>query len=161
MDAGVVMNAIKHSPFLNSYKEWDLKDEEKLLTFVSVSLFCWKLCDSGDTDDDIQEILSETGLSDYDKVQCHCFTGKFLSKRFDSRPTFLLTYEGDCSFILRLKPHDKDLRGVYNIKREYGVMKVLHSDGTIPVPKPYHYCSNTELIGTEFFVMEYVEVTKW
>jgi aminoglycoside phosphotransferase (APT) family kinase protein len=160
MDAGVVMNAIKHSPFLNSYKEWDLKDEEKLLTFVSVSLFCWKLCDSGDTDDDIQEILSETGLSDYDKVQCHCFTGKFLSKRFDSRPTFLLTYEGDCSFILRLKPHDKDLRGVYNIKREYGVMKVLHSDGTIPVPKPYHYCSNTELIGTEFFVMEYVEGVK-
>ena len=80
MNTGVVMDAIRHSPFLESYKKWDLKDEEKLLTFVSVSLFCWKLCDSIDTDEDIRKIRVETGLSRYGKLYCKNFNGEFLSK---------------------------------------------------------------------------------
>ena len=26
-----------------------------------------------------------------------------------------------------------------------------------PVPKPLHFCNDTKIIGTEFYIMEYVE----
>ena len=36
-------------------------------------------------------------------------------------------------------------------------MKALSQVG-FPVPSPIHYCSNPEVIGTEFFLMDYVKV---
>ena len=42
---------------------------------------------------------------------------------------------------------------------EYEVLSYLHSQG-LPVPKPYHLESREGVIGTEFFIMEYVDVSQ-
>ena len=42
---------------------------------------------------------------------------------------------------------------------EYEVLSYLHRKG-LPVPKPYHLESREGVIGTEFFIMEYVDVSQ-
>ena len=42
---------------------------------------------------------------------------------------------------------------------EYEVLSYLHRMG-LPVPKPYHQESREGVIGTEFFIMEYVDVSR-
>lgn len=43
------------------------------------------------------------------------------------------------------------------IDREYAVQKALYSVG-FPVPHPVLYCTDTHVIGTEFYIMEHVQV---
>ena len=38
------------------------------------------------------------------------------------------------------------------------MMSALHSVG-FPVPQPIHYCNSPDVIGTEFYLMEYVQVS--
>ena len=40
--------------------------------------------------------------------------------------------------------------------REHLILSVLHSTG-FPVPCPLLYCSNTSIIGTDFYIMEFVQ----
>uniref|UniRef100_A0A3B1IX96 Aminoglycoside phosphotransferase domain-containing protein n=1 Tax=Astyanax mexicanus TaxID=7994 RepID=A0A3B1IX96_ASTMX len=42
------------------------------------------------------------------------------------------------------------------VDREYAVQKALHSAG-FPVPQPLLYCSDTDVIGTDFYIMEHVQ----
>lgn len=44
------------------------------------------------------------------------------------------------------------------VDREYVVQKALHSID-FPVPQPLLYCSDTNVIGTEFYIMEHVKVS--
>ena len=57
--------------------------------------------------------------------------------------------------VLRKKPPGKLLPSAHDIYREYAIMKSLHSIG-FPVPNMYLYCRETEVIGTEFYLMEFV-----
>jgi aminoglycoside phosphotransferase (APT) family kinase protein len=41
------------------------------------------------------------------------------------------------------------------IEREFKVMSALHGAG-VPVARPLHLCEDASVIGTPFFVMEYV-----
>ena len=49
-----------------------------------------------------------------------------------------------CSFLLQ-------------VDREFRILSALHSV-SFPVPKPYLYCEDVSIIGTEFYVMEHVKV---
>lgn len=42
--------------------------------------------------------------------------------------------------------------------REYRVQKALFSAG-FPVPRPLLHCTDAEVIGTEFYLMEHVKVS--
>lgn len=46
------------------------------------------------------------------------------------------------------------------VDREYHVQKALFSAG-FPVPEPLLYCSDVSVIGTEFYVMEHVQVSQY
>ncbi|XP_076868378.1 acyl-CoA dehydrogenase family member 11 isoform X2 [Brachyhypopomus gauderio] len=72
-----------------------------------------------------------------------------------SNPTFLLQTP-DKGYVLRKKPPGPLLPGAHKVDREYAVQKALHSAG-FPVPRPVLYCSDTDVIGTEFYVMEHVQ----
>ncbi|KAI5617066.1 acyl-CoA dehydrogenase family member 11 [Silurus asotus] len=72
-----------------------------------------------------------------------------------SNPTFLIQTPNK-SFVLRKKPHGSLLPGAHKVDREYAVQKALHSVG-FPVPQPLLYCSDTNVIGTEFYIMEHVQ----
>jgi alkylation response protein AidB-like acyl-CoA dehydrogenase/aminoglycoside phosphotransferase (APT) family kinase protein len=71
-----------------------------------------------------------------------------------SNPTFHITYKNK-EMVLRKKPHGKLLKGAHQVDREYRMLTILHSQG-FPVPKPLIYCNDVDIIGTEFYLMEYV-----
>ena len=79
-------------------------------------------------------------------------------KKFEagqSNPTYLLKTDYK-SFVLRSKPTGKLLPGAHRIDREFKVMSALEAS-TIPVPKMFGYCQDEDLIGSEFYIMEYLE----
>src|SRR5579885_3848191 len=72
-----------------------------------------------------------------------------------SNPTFRLS-AGGTRYVLRRKPPGKLLPSAHAVDREYRVMTALGSVG-FPVPRTYGLCLDESVIGTAFFVMEYVE----
>ncbi|MBE03861.1 MAG: phosphotransferase family protein [Gammaproteobacteria bacterium] len=72
-----------------------------------------------------------------------------------SNPSFLISGRSDKNFVLRKKPPGKLLPSAHAVDREHAIMDALkHSD--VPVPKMYAFCSDKDVIGTEFFVMEHI-----
>ncbi|XP_049913337.1 acyl-CoA dehydrogenase family member 11, partial [Epinephelus moara] len=72
-----------------------------------------------------------------------------------SNPTFLIQTPSN-SYVLRKKPPGELLPGAHKVDREYRVQKALFSAG-FPVPEPLLHCTDAEVIGTEFYVMEHVK----
>ncbi|KAM6908425.1 acyl-CoA dehydrogenase family member 11 [Lycodopsis pacificus] len=71
-----------------------------------------------------------------------------------SNPTFLIQTPSN-SYVLRKKPPGELLPGAHKVDREYRVQKALFSAG-FPVPQPLLHCTDAEIIGTEFYLMEHV-----
>ncbi|KAK2859544.1 hypothetical protein Q5P01_004164 [Channa striata] len=72
-----------------------------------------------------------------------------------SNPTFLIQAPSN-SYVLRKKPPGELLPGAHQVGREYRVQKALFSAG-FPVPRPLLHCTDVEVIGTEFYLMEHVK----
>ncbi len=72
-----------------------------------------------------------------------------------SNPTYLLK-AGEQSFVLRRKPPGKLLPSAHAVDREYRVMKALAATD-VPVARMHALCEDESVIGTMFYVMEYVE----
>jgi aminoglycoside phosphotransferase (APT) family kinase protein len=73
-----------------------------------------------------------------------------------SNPTYLITDADRKRFVLRRKPPGKLLKSAHSVDREFKVLKAL-APTEVPVPRVYFLCEDPELIGSSFFVMEYVE----
>ncbi len=71
-----------------------------------------------------------------------------------SNPTFLVLLDG-IPFVIRKKPAGKLLPGAHQIEREYTVLQALRSSG-VPVPLVYALCTDAAVLGTPFYVMQYV-----
>ncbi len=71
-----------------------------------------------------------------------------------SNPTFLLTSD-EGQFVLRRQPPGKLLKSAHAVDREFRVINAL-ADSDVPVPKVYHLCENTDVIGSMFYIMAYV-----
>jgi len=72
-----------------------------------------------------------------------------------SNPTYRVT-AGDRRYVLRRKPPGKLLPSAHAIDREFRVMSALAGTG-VPVAKMHAMCEDEEVIGTAFYVMDYVE----
>ena len=70
-----------------------------------------------------------------------------------SNPTYLLRFKKK-KVVLRSKPMGNLLRGAHRIDREYRVMSSLKGS-KIPVPDMLAYCNDINVIGSEFFLMDY------
>jgi aminoglycoside phosphotransferase (APT) family kinase protein len=66
------------------------------------------------------------------------------------------TYKINGTFVLRRKPSGKLLPSAHAVDREYRVIKALHAAG-VPVPRPRLLCEDESVVGTAFYVMDYVE----
>ena len=62
---------------------------------------------------------------------------------------------GRRAYVLRRKPPGQLLPSAHAIDREYRVMTALRGSG-VPVPETYLLCEDAGVIGTPFFLMEYV-----
>ena len=60
--------------------------------------------------------------------------------------------------MLRKKPPGQLLKSAHAVDREYRVMKGLE-DTDVPVPRMLHLCEDDGVLGTAFFVMEFVDGT--
>jgi len=72
-----------------------------------------------------------------------------------SNPTYWLA-DRERQYALRKKPPGKLLQSAHAVDREYRVMRAL-SDTDVPSATMYALCEDDSVIGTSFFVMEYVQ----
>src|ERR1700675_48067 len=72
-----------------------------------------------------------------------------------SNPTFLVQ-SADHRYVLRRKPPGKLLPSAHAVDREYRAIVTL-SNTDVPVAKAYALCEDPTVIGTSFYVMDYVE----
>jgi aminoglycoside phosphotransferase (APT) family kinase protein len=73
-----------------------------------------------------------------------------------SNPTFLLTDATGRRYVLRKKPPGQILASAHAVEREYAAMHALGPTG-VPVPRMRLLCEDPAIIGTAFYVMDYVD----
>jgi aminoglycoside phosphotransferase (APT) family kinase protein len=72
-----------------------------------------------------------------------------------SNPTYLIVSPSG-RYVLRRKPQGRLLASAHAVEREYRVMATLHAMG-FPVPRMHILCTDETVIGSAFYVMDYVE----
>ncbi len=72
-----------------------------------------------------------------------------------SNPTYRLTTPG-ASYVLRRKPPGTLLPSAHAVDREYRIMTALAGTG-VPVPRTYLLCEDESVVGTMFYVMDFLD----
>jgi len=102
--------------------------------------------------------FDEAALVKYLTEHLPGYSGDLVIKQFEggqSNPTFLLEAGGK-KYVMRKKPPGTLLPTAHAIEREYRIYKALE-DTDVPVPKAYFLCEDASIIGTAFFVMDFIE----
>ena len=97
-------------------------------------------------------------LSDWLQRELEGYAGSPTLKKFaggQSNPTYLLA-SGEQRYVLRCKPPGVLLPSAHAIDREYRVMQAL-AGSAVPVPRVRVLCEDESVIGTAFYLMEYIE----
>lgn len=97
-------------------------------------------------------------LAEYMRRYVDDFTGPIDVEQFkggQSNPTYLVRAGGK-SYVMRRKPPDKLLPSAHAVDREYRVITALAATD-VPVAKTYVLCADESVIGTAFYIMDYIE----
>ena len=73
-----------------------------------------------------------------------------------SNPTYKVSAADGWCCVLRKKPAGVLLPSAHAVEREFRVITALHAAG-FPVARPMLLCEDSEVIGTPFYLMEYVQ----
>ncbi|KAK4477839.1 hypothetical protein RD792_017102 [Penstemon davidsonii] len=60
-------------------------------------------------------------------------------------------------YVMRKKPPGKLLESAHAVEREFQVLHALSTYTLVPVPKVFCLCKDPTIIGTPFYIMEYLE----
>jgi aminoglycoside phosphotransferase (APT) family kinase protein len=102
--------------------------------------------------------FDEGRLADWLKTNVAGFEGPLEVRQFkggQSNPTYQLLTPSK-KYVMRRKPPGKLLPSAHAVDREYRVITALGPTG-FPVPKTYGLCTDDEVIGTWFYVMDYMD----
>jgi aminoglycoside phosphotransferase (APT) family kinase protein len=102
--------------------------------------------------------FDEAGLAAFLRERVAPFAGPLAVEQFQggqSNPTYRVT-AGDRRYVLRRKPPGKLLPSAHAVDREHRVMAALAGTG-VPVARMIALCNDPAVIGTAFYLMEYVE----
>lgn len=102
--------------------------------------------------------LDEEGLATYLTEESGIDFSAMTVLQFEggqSNPTFQVSANGR-KYVLRKKPPGKLLKSAHQVDREYRVMTALR-DTDVPVPGTLLLCEDESILGTAFFLMDYVE----
>ena len=97
-------------------------------------------------------------LERYLRAHVEGFSGSLKVEQFkggQSNPTFKLTAGGK-SYVLRRKPSGVLLPSAHAVDREYRVISAL-AGSAVPVPRTYCLCTDDTVIGTMFYIMDWVD----
>ncbi|KAL3469641.1 kinase-like domain-containing protein [Aspergillus californicus] len=74
-----------------------------------------------------------------------------------SNPTYQITASNGTKYVLRKKPPGKLVsKSAHKVEREYRILKALaHTE--IPVPQVFCLCEDESVLGTPFYVMEFLD----
>jgi aminoglycoside phosphotransferase (APT) family kinase protein len=102
-----------------------------------------------------EQALNEAALGSWLEANVEGFRGPFELEKFSwgqSNPTYRIrAASGD--YVLRRKPFGPLLPSAHAVDREYRLISALHPLG-FPVPRPYALCTEPEVIGAIFYVMQ-------
>jgi aminoglycoside phosphotransferase (APT) family kinase protein len=74
-----------------------------------------------------------------------------------SNPTYQLTGADGTKFVLRKKPPGKLLsKTAHRVEREFKILQALEPTD-VPVPKVYCLSEDNNVVGTPFYIMEFLE----
>ena len=74
-----------------------------------------------------------------------------------SNPTYQLTDRTGARFVMRKKPPGKLLsKTAHKVDREYRIIHALERTD-VPVPKTFCLCEDEAVVGTAFYVMEFLD----
>jgi aminoglycoside phosphotransferase (APT) family kinase protein len=102
--------------------------------------------------------IDAAALGDYLRANVEGGGGDLIIEQYQggqSNPTYRVT-AGSHQYVLRRKPPGKLLPSAHAIDREFRVMSALADTG-VPVPKMLTLCEDDAILGTAFYVMEYIE----
>ncbi|MDH5671275.1 MAG: phosphotransferase [Myxococcales bacterium] len=102
--------------------------------------------------------IDDAALGAYLAGRLEGLDGPLRSRQFaggQSNPTYLIE-AGERRWVLRKKPPGQLLPKAHMVDREHRIFSAL-ADTDVPVPRTYLLCEDPSIIGTEFFVMEYVQ----
>jgi aminoglycoside phosphotransferase (APT) family kinase protein len=97
-------------------------------------------------------------LEEYMLSHVEHFQGPLTARQFkggQSNPTYLLESPSG-KYVMRRKPPGKLLKSAHAVDREFKVISALYA-ADFPVPRPWVLCKDEEIVGTMFFLMEFVE----
>jgi len=97
-------------------------------------------------------------LAAYLRERLPGFRGPLAVEQFkggQSNPTYKLMADGR-EYVLRRKPPGKLLPSAHAVEREFRVISAL-ADTEVPVPQTYCLCEDATVIGTPFYVMDFVD----
>ncbi|MBO9468815.1 phosphotransferase family protein [Endozoicomonas sp. G2_2] len=100
----------------------------------------------------LESYLSDHGLLD-GGLEVSQFQGG------QSNPTYFLTTgsaDAPTHYVLRKQPPGQILPSAHRIDREYRVMSALADAPGVPVPRMHVHCEDADVIGTPFYVMDYI-----
>jgi aminoglycoside phosphotransferase (APT) family kinase protein len=103
------------------------------------------------------QAVDEASLGRWLEANVDGFSGPFSIEKFSwgqSNPTYRISAaSGD--YVLRRKPFGPLLPSAHAVDREYRLISALHPLG-FPVARPYALCTDPDVIGAIFYVMELV-----
>lgn len=97
-------------------------------------------------------------LAEYMRQHVDNFNGPIEVEQFkggQSNPTYLI-HAGGKRYVMRKKPPGKLLPSAHAVDREYRVITALHPTD-VPVAQTYALCTDEGVIGTAFYLMDYIE----
>ena len=104
------------------------------------------------------EAVDEAALGAWLEANVEGFRRPFSLEKFawgQSNPTYRITAASG-AYVLRRKPFGQLLPSAHAVDREYRLISALHPLG-FPVARPYALCTDPEVIGAMFYVMELVD----
>mgnify|MGYP000285960466 CR=1 FL=1 len=107
---------------------------------------------------DNTQTLDMQRLQPYLQAHIAGFEGNCRAEKFpggQSNPTFKLSTASK-HYVLRRKPPGQLLASAHAVDREYRVLHALQNT-LVPVPKVYCLCEDDDVIGSSFYVMEFLE----
>ncbi|KAJ1970306.1 hypothetical protein IWQ62_000033 [Dispira parvispora] len=100
-------------------------------------------------------------LECYLKEHVRSISTPFIIRQFNlgqSNPTYLIQDAQGQRYVLRKKPAGTLLvKSAHAIEREYRVLLALAQHTDVPVPRVYCLCEDSGIIGTPFYVMEFLQ----
>ncbi|KAI8147441.1 kinase-like domain-containing protein [Fennellomyces sp. T-0311] len=105
--------------------------------------------------------LNAAALEDYLVKNVPGFTRPLEISQFklgQSNPTYMLKDGKKQRYVMRKKPPGQLLsKTAHAVEREFRVLDALGRSSDVPVPKVYALCEDTSVLGTPFYIMEFLE----